>query len=207
MSIVFYFAPMSSATPVTCALAELSVPHEAVALDLASKVQKKPEFLRLNPNGRVPTLVVDGKPMFEGLAILLWLGEKFGVEQGLGPEASDPARLAALSWSAWAYVTVAPTIQRLMFATSPRVAPEMHNAAQADLARTELDSLMSILDERLGNAPYLLGNNYSLLDLIVASVVGYGTFAGLSLEQHAPVKRWLDQCQARPSFRSVSMPA
>jgi glutathione S-transferase len=207
MSIVFYFAPMSSATPVACALAELSVPHEAIAVDLASKLQKTPEFLRLNPNGKVPTLVVDGNPMFEGLAILLWLGERFGVEQGLWPEASDSARLAALSWSAWAYVTVAPTIARLLFATSPRVAPEMHNAAQAELARTELAHLMSMLDERLGNAPYLLGKEYSLVDLIVASVVGYGTFAGLSLDRHAPVKRWLDLCQARPSFRSVLKPA
>ncbi len=203
MSIVFYFAPMSSATPVACALAELSVPHEAVAVDLASKVQKKAEFLRLNPNGKVPTLVVDGTPMFEGLAILLWLGERFGVEQGLWPAAADPARLTAMSWSAWAYVTVAPTIQRLLFATGARGAPEMHNAAQAELARTELDSLMTMLDERLGSAKYLLGKDYSLLDLIVASVVGYGAMVGLSLEQHAPVKRWLDQCQGRPSFRSV----
>lgn len=56
MSITFYSALMSSATPVTWALAELQVPHESVKLDLSKGDQKKPEFLALNPNGKVPTL-------------------------------------------------------------------------------------------------------------------------------------------------------
>ena len=101
MSLTFYFAPQSSASPVACALAELDVEHERVRLDLKAKDQKKPGFLALNPNGKVPTLVVDGTPMFEALAIMLFLGERFGVERGLWPAAKDPARLAALSWCAW----------------------------------------------------------------------------------------------------------
>ena len=58
MSMTLYAAPMSSATPVVCALAELDVPCQIVMLDLAAGDQKKPEYLALNPNGVVPTLVV-----------------------------------------------------------------------------------------------------------------------------------------------------
>ena len=76
--IVFYWHPMSSATPVACALAELDVPHERVKVDIRAGEQHRPDFLALNPNGKVPTLTVDGAPMFEALAIAMWLGERYG---------------------------------------------------------------------------------------------------------------------------------
>ena len=69
MSIVFYWSPFSSASPIACALAELQVPQERVKVDLKAGEQRRPEFLALNPNGKVPTLTVDGAPLFEALAI------------------------------------------------------------------------------------------------------------------------------------------
>ena len=101
MTITLYAAPMSSATPVLTALTELEVPHEMVPMDLSAGDQRKPDFLALNPNGQVPTLVVDGTPMFEALAIMQWLGDRFGVERGLWPASDAPERLVALSWSTW----------------------------------------------------------------------------------------------------------
>jgi len=91
MSITFYAAPQSSASPVSCALRELGVPHERVNLNLAAGDQRKPEYLALNPNGKVPLLVVDGTPLFEALAILQWLGDTYGVDKGLWPAAGSPA--------------------------------------------------------------------------------------------------------------------
>jgi len=85
MSLTLYAAPMSSATPVVCALAELDIPCEIVMLDLKAGDQKKPDYLALNPNGVVPTLVVDGTPLFEAIAIVQWLGDRYGVERGLWP--------------------------------------------------------------------------------------------------------------------------
>ena len=66
--IVLYWHPMSSATPIACALAELAVPHQRVKVDITTGEQRRPDFLALNPNGKVPTLTVDGAPMFEALA-------------------------------------------------------------------------------------------------------------------------------------------
>jgi glutathione S-transferase len=201
MPIVFYEAPMSSATPVAWALAELEVPHERVRFDLAAGDQRKPEFLKLNPNGKVPTLVVDGTPLFEALAILTWLGDRYGVERGVWPPADAPARLEALSWSTWGYVSFGNAVQRLAYATSERVDADLRSEGQAKLARLDLDALLKALDGRLAAAPYLLGQSFSLTDLIVASVVWYGTLVGISLDTSGNVKAWLERCCERPQFK------
>lgn len=203
MSIVLYEAPMSSATPVVHALVELGVPYEAHTLDLAAGDQRKPEFLALNPQGKVPTLVVDGVPLFEALAILQWLGDTHGVERGLWPSRTTPERLQALSWTAWAYVTCGATLQRLDHARNERVPAEFHNEALAKHTYDELQQLLGLLDARLASRTYLVGDTFSLVDLTVASMVTYGTFCGVSVEDHPNLKRWLQNFQARPSYPKV----
>jgi GST-like protein len=158
---------------------------------------------RLNLNGKVPTLVVDGTPMFEALAILLWLGETHGVERGLWPAAKDPARLSALSWCTWAYVSYGTGLALLSYATTDRAGPEVNNPAQAALAHKELKNLLGMLEARLERQKYMLGANYSLVDLVVASVVGYGAFVGASVDAHPPVKAWLEDFQGRASHKAV----
>ncbi len=96
---------MSSATPIACALAELGVPHERVKIDITTGEQRRPDYLALNPNGKAPTLTVDGAPMFEALAIEMWLGQTYGVESGLWPADGTPLHLQAMAWSTWAYVS------------------------------------------------------------------------------------------------------
>lgn len=202
MSIVFYYAPFSSASPVASALAELGVPHERVTLDLKAGQTRRPEFLALNPNGKVPTLVVDGTPMFEALAIMLWLGDRYGVERGLWPAASAPARLEAMSWCTWAYVSYAAQLGLLAYATSDRLAPEVNNPAQAALAKQELERLLGILEVRLGRQQHLLGDEYSLADLVVASVIGYGVMVGAAVDGHPRVKAWLERFQSRDAYKT-----
>jgi GST-like protein len=201
MSIVFYYAPFSSASPVASALSELGVPHEKITLDLKAGQTRRPEFLALNPNGKVPTLVVDGTPMFEALAIMLWLGERHGVERGLWPAAHAPARLEAMSWCTWAYVTYASQLALLAYATSDRLPAEVHNPAQAGLARQELDRLLGILEARLARQEHLLGEAYSLADLVVASVIGYGVMVGAAVDAHPHVKAWLERFQSRDAYK------
>lgn len=202
MSLIFYSAPHSSASPVSSALFELDVPHEKVVFDLASGAQQKPEFLKLNPNGKVPTLDVDGTPMFEALAIMIWLGDRYGVERKLWPAFDDRARLEAVSWCTWAYVTYGAALARLQFSSSPRLSAELHNEAQATLARKDLANLLSLLEARLSKHAHLLGNDYSLADLVVASVIGYGVFVGAPADSCPHVKAWLAGFQARPAYQA-----
>lgn len=200
MSIIFYNAPFSSALPVACTLNELGVPHERVQIDLASGAQKKPEFLALNPNGKVPTLVADGTPMFEALAIVQWLGERFGVDRRLWPAAAAPARMTALAWTTWGYVTFGTALQRLTFATSERVPAELHHPAQAAHAQQELQQLLGMLDARLASQPHMLGVDYSLVDLLLANMIRYATLCGVPIAAHRQVNAWLVRCHARPAL-------
>ena len=203
MSIVFYSAHLSSASPIASALAELELPHEVVMFDLTKNDHKRPEYLALNPNGKVPTLVVDGAPMFEALAIQIWLGDRFGVERGLWPAFGDPARMQALTWCTWAYVSYGAIIGRLLYASSERFDAALHNEPQAELALRQLDELLGILDAHLAEHGNILGGDFSLADLCVASVVGYSLWSGVSLASHPHVKRWLDRFQARDSYQQV----
>ncbi len=195
--IVLYWHPMSSATPVACALAELGVPHDRVKVDITTGEQRRPAFLALNPNGKVPTLTVDGAPMFEALAIEVWLGEQYGVEKGLWPAADTPERLQAMSWSAWSYVTYGAQLVRLQTARDMGTPDDAHGTA----AHKALNELLALLDARLAQQPWMLGDTYSLVDLIVGSVIGYSAYIGAPVPQHTNVRNWLGKVQARPAMQ------
>ena len=81
MAITFYWAPRSSATRIYWALEELQIPHEKVRIDFASGDQKKPDYVALNPNGKVPLLVDNGTPIFESMAILIHLGLSYAARR------------------------------------------------------------------------------------------------------------------------------
>lgn len=199
MSIVLYWYPMSNATPVACALAELGLPHERVKIDIRAGEQHRPDYLALNPNGKVPTLTVDGAPMFEALAIQLWLGETYGVARGLWPAAGTPERLQALSWCTWAYVSYGAVLVRLQLATMGEEA--LRSGAHSDEARAGLNQLLALLDARLARQPWMLGDAYSLVDLLVGSVIGYSVYVGAPVAAHTHVQQWLDRVQARPAMQ------
>jgi glutathione S-transferase len=202
MNIVFYCAPMSSAIPVASVLNELQVPHEAVTFDLKKNDHKKPEFLALNPNGMVPTLVVDGRPMFEAVAIMQWLGERFGVEKKLWPAADDPARFDAASWSAWTYVTFGIALTRFLVSSSPMSPKELHYAPIAAGAKGEIERCFGLLDARLSKQKFMLSDSFSVLDIIVGSVVLWANVCGLQVSSYPALSAWVEQCKARPSIRA-----
>jgi GST-like protein len=202
MAITFYAAPFSSAIPVTCALAELEVKHERITVDFSPTSQlKTPEFLALNPNGKVPTLVVDGTPMFETVAIVQWLGDRYGVKKGLWPAADSPARMTAMAWCSWAYVTYGAELLRLNYAQSDRVPAELKSPVHAEHAKGELQKLLAILEARLSKQAFMLGSEYSLCDLVLANSVKYSNMCGVAIDAHPHVSKWMAGVIARPAIR------
>lgn len=206
MSIILYAAPYSSAIPVVHALGELDIPYELRAVDLSGGEQKSQELVSLNPNGKVPTLVADGVPMFEAEAIITWLGDRYGVARGLWPAQDDPQRMAALAWSAWAYISYGTELACYSRTTSERFPQAQHNAALATSCKAELGRLLGILDAQLCKGGFILGEAFSLVDLAVASVVNYGTLVGIVPAQLVPgglphVDKWLNAIRERPAFQ------
>ncbi|TPV93719.1 MAG: glutathione S-transferase family protein [Myxococcales bacterium FL481] len=205
MTITLYAAPMSSAIPVVHAIEELEVPHHLVRLDLQAGDQHQAAFLALNPHGKVPTLVVEGTPMFEALAIIQWLGDRYGVERGLWPAADASERLEALSWSTWMYVSFGAAFKRWILArsTSDRVDGSPHPEGPAELAISELRGMVAIVDARLASRDHLVGDRFTLVDLIVANGMAYAAVAGVSTNGYDHVDRWLDSVRQRPAWKKA----
>ena len=178
MSITYYYAPMSTAVRTTWAIEELSVPCERIKLDVQKKETKTPEFLKLNPNGCIPLLVVDGVPIFESTAILIYLAETYGVEKGLyAPPGLKRAEM--LTWIVWANAGFFDPLRRWAHNTASYIPAEQHNAKAAEVAKNDLGGVMKILETTLsGGKNFLVDNKFSLADLAVSSYFGWLKFMG-----------------------------
>lgn len=192
-----YYAEVLNPRKACVVARHLNSPVEFVAVDLARGEQRQPDFLAINPNGKVPTLTFDGAPMFEALAIQLWLGEQFGVDRGLWPAAGTPERLQAMSWCTWAYVTYGAQLMRQQAALDAGTPDDAHGTA----ARKAMDELLGLLDDRLGSQPWMMGETYSLVDLVVGSVIGYSAYIGAPVGSHPVTLAWLQKVQARPAMQ------
>jgi glutathione S-transferase len=201
MSLTFYYSPMSSSTRVHWALEELGIPYEKVKIDIKTGAQRSPDYLKVNPNGKVPAIVDDGVPMFESLAILLHLGDKYGVAKKLWPAMGTPEHAHALSWSAWATVTFGATVFRFVSNTAERFPAELKNPKQAEAAKKELETLLGILNAELAGKDYLGGAAFGLLDVSVASMITFARMmAGLDMAPYPNVDAWSQRCTARPAM-------
>lgn len=199
MSLIFHYAPMTSATRIHWALEELEIPFEKRKVDLAKGEQKTPEFLAQNPNGKVPLLVADGAAIFESLAILLYLGERYGVEKGLFP-AERMERAQAVTWMCWAQVSLAEAATRILRNTSERIPAEERNEKAAATAGKELDDLLAIADAAMAGKTYLLGEKFSFADLAITGYAPFFTYVGTDLSKFENVQAWFARCTARPAL-------
>lgn len=205
MSLVFYYAPMSTAVVTHWALEELGIPYEKVKLSIADGDTKKPDYLKLNPNGVVPTIVHDGTPIFESAAIAIYLGETFGVEKGLFP-AAGPQRGQATSWIVWANVTLGGAMNRHAYSASPRIPEEQRNAKAAEVARVDVERNFGVLDDALAGKEWLVGDKFSLVDVHVALFVEYATYLGFDPNKWENIKAWRTRATARPGYAAAMTP-
>src|ERR1700761_3226871 len=148
MSLTFYYAPMSTSGITELVLAELGLPVEKIKLDTKAGDTKKPEYLKINPNGLVPCIVHDGVSIWESAAITIYLGETFGTAKQLWPE-PGPRRGEAMKWVVWTNVTVAEAMQRRGRAGDWAPTPEQRNPAAHAEATADVDECMQILDGAL----------------------------------------------------------
>jgi GST-like protein len=137
--------------------------------------------------------------MFEALAIMLWLSDRYGYEQKLWPRSGTPEHMQAMSWCTWAYVTYGSVLVRLHVATNGH--ESLRHEGHAAAAKEGLNELLGLLDARLAAQRWMLGNDYSLVDLMVGSVIGYSVYLGAPVDAHPHVQSWLKTLQDRPAMR------
>lgn len=200
MSVTFYFAPMSTAATVHWSLEELEIPYEAVQVDLKDSADKRKKLGPVNPNQAVPVLVHEGTAIFESAAIQIYLGETFGVQRGLYPK-PGPQRGVALKWLVWTNVTLGGTMS--LWLANTRGEERKRNAATATQARADVDRLIAMLEEDLGDRPYILGDTASLVDFHLVSFLGWMAMCGIDLSPFPKVGAWVGRCTARPANQKL----
>jgi len=197
-----YTAPTPNGWKASIMLEELGLPYEVRAINLLEGVQKEPWYLRLNPNGRIPTIVdrdAGDFAVFESGAILIYLAEKTG---RLLPK--DPkGRSVALQWLMFQMGGIGPMQgQANVFY---RYAPEKIEYA-INRYHEETARLYRVLDTRLAGTEYLAGE-YSIADVATWPWVRIHDWAGVSVDGMPHLQRWIDAIAARPAVqKGVAVP-
>jgi glutathione S-transferase len=201
MSLIFYYAPMSTASITELVLEELGVSCERMKLDIPGGDTKKPEFLALNPNGKVPCIVHDGTPLWESAALTMYLGEMFGVERGLYPP-PGPRRGEAMKWIVWANVTLNDAVGRLTRNTTNWFPDDQKNAKAGEAARADVVSCLGILERALDGKQFLLGD-YTLADTHLTSYGDYLQILRFDFTPFPNITAWGARCRARPAYQRL----
>jgi len=198
----FYYHPSPNPAKIALFLEEAGLAYEFVPVDTRRGDQFKPEFLAINPNGKTPALTDGEVKIFDSNAILLYLAEKTGK---FLPENTPEARGQMLSWLMFVATGIGPyTGQSVHFS---RAAPEKLPYAINRYAR-EAERHWGLLDAQLVKHRYMLGDDYTLIDM---AVWGWSTRAQFALGDEAyaalpNVKRHFEEISARPAAqRAVAL--
>jgi len=192
--IKLYGVPMSRAFRSLWALEEIGVEYESVPVNFVGD-SKKPQYLAINPNGRIPALVDGDLTLFESMAINLYLARKY--DGGLQPKAlEDDAR--AVQWSFWGMTELEPHLLQILL-NRVLLPEDQRDASEAEAGVAALQAPLGVLDGALADRSHLLGDAFSIADLNVASVLSWAIFVGLDLSGFPRVKAWFDSCLSRPA--------
>jgi glutathione S-transferase len=194
--IVFYGSPMSSAGRTHWMLEEVGVPYDYRRLSIRAGDTKKPDFLAINPGGKIPCIQDGDLLLTESMAINFYLAEKYG--KGLMP-ADLVERAHVYEWSFWAISNVQPLLITVL--QHVMILPEAERSPQAaDAARQQVVPYVEVLNTTLEDREYLVANRFTVADLNAASVVGLSAMTGVDLGRFANVQAWLGRVQSRPAF-------
>lgn len=191
-------ATSSNVQKVLWCCAELGLPFEREDLGGPFGGNHTPEYLALNPNAVVPTIVDDGFVLWESNAIIRYLAAKHA--PGTLWPADVQARAAGDRWMDWQANVVRPAL-RPMIRILVRTAPEDRDQAEVAAARDAFSAAMGILDRYLGDTRYLAGEEFSVCD-IPLGISAYRWFnLDIEREDYANLKRWHDLLDQRAPFR------
>lgn len=161
---------------------------------------RSPDFLKVNPNGHVPTVDDDGLVLHESLAINLYLARKHG-----GPLA--PANIAEdgemTMWALWAATELEAQALTILYHRVGGAPGGVKDPKVADAAVTALRGPFAVLDAALAKTGFLVGGRFTVADINMAEVARYALAAPELFDAAPNVKKWLAACQARPAFKKM----
>jgi glutathione S-transferase len=200
MAIKLYYAPGACSFASHIALEEIGVPYEAQKMNLAEGDQKKPEYLRLNPRGRVPTLVVDDHVLTENVGILAYLGGGYP-QAGIWPKKTwDQAKL--VSTLAWLSNTVHPAYGHI-------VRPERYatdDASKENIkarGRASFQGYLEEIDKLLEGHKWSIANQYTVADGYLLVFYRWANRQKMPVNELKNYSALAQRVLARPAVRKV----
>src|SRR5271165_2627739 len=172
---------------------ELSIPYRQVPIEIGEAGARAPEFASLNPNGRLPFIDDGGFGLSESLAITLYLAKKHSTGRLYPGTLEGEAK--AWQWSFWAIAEVDRGVN-IWSLHAVRLPPGERNAALRDEALQVIAAPFQVLDAAVMAQRYLLGEDFTVADLNVASVISRAVDMDLSAWPH--LNTWLMRCLDRP---------
>lgn len=195
-----YYAKVLSPRKV-CAVAKyLNSPVDYVYVDLAKGGTSAPDFLAVNPNGKVPVLTDGDLTLWEADAIICYLARKAGSK--LWP-ADDARKIEILRWSSWNanHFTRATGVLYFEHVVKPMFGIGEPDPAEVGPAMADFHKFGRVLDEHLSGRDYLVSNELSAADFIVAVSLPYAAQMQLPMQDYPHIARWHDRLNALPAWR------
>jgi glutathione S-transferase len=196
-----YYAPGAASLVVHWLLIDLSLPHELVKLDMAAREHKSPQYLALNPSGVVPTLLIDGKPIFEAAAMVVLLADAKS-ESGLAPALGSAKRAEYTQWMFHLANTLQPPFRLWWYPAE--AAGETNADAGKATAEARIHEVFANLDKHLGkNGPYLLGNNVTAADFMLVMLMRWSRNMPKTALDYPHLAKLAGLMRARPSWKAL----
>jgi len=192
-----YWAPRSRSFSALWLMEETGQPYERVLTDITKGAQKTPEYLAINPMGKVPALSDGEAALAEAAAICAYVAERYPQAQ-LAPPVGDPRRAKYLYWLFFAPSCIEPAMVQL--ATKIEMSPV--SAGWGDAQR-----VFDVLDAALAKGPWILGDQFSAADVAIGSALNFAVRLFKMAPSRPSFERFLDACAARPAFQRASVMA
>lgn len=196
--LILYHAPGACSNVTMNALEEVGLPFENRAINLFKGEQKTPEYIKLNPKGKVPALIVDGQLLTENASILMYI-HKLKPEGGLLPvtdNAFDQARY--FSDLIWCSAHIHPMVRQVLMPI------RFTDGDAADVYKKGveyLNELLPVIEDRVGGGRWWYGDEWSIVDVYLCWCCGIASLGKFDLEPYPAIQAHTERVKARPSYQ------
>jgi glutathione S-transferase len=189
-----YWSPRSRSFTALWLMEETGAPYERVLTDISTGAQKKPDYLAINPMGKVPALKDGDATLAEAAAICAYVAERYP-EAKLAPALGDPLRAKYLYWLFFAPGCIEPAMVQI--ATKL----EMNSFAAG---WGEATRVFDVLDNALTKGPWILGENFSAADIAIGAALNFSVRLFKMVPSRPSFDAYIARCMARPAFQRAS---
>jgi glutathione S-transferase len=186
-----YWSPRSRSFTAIWLLEETGLPYERVLTDISTGAQKAPEYLKINPMGKVPALRDGDAALGEAAAICAYVADRYP-ETNLAPAVTDPSRARYLQWLFFSPSCIEPALIQIFTKIEVPTSTAAWGSAQ---------QVFDVLDAALAGGPWILGERFSAADIVIGSGLNFAVRMFKMVPSRPSFDAYIARCAARPAFQ------